>query len=108
MLKLKFYQVENVVIMKVLEQDNKENLYFKYENLLLQSIDCPAIDSEYKIYLQGSDYENNNKLSCYDFETSEEAKNFIDKAIHAVKAYNKEYSQTEDEPEIKIQEFIAE
>ena len=107
MLKLKFYQVENVVLMKVLEQDNKEDLYFTYDGLIFECIDYPAIENN-RIYLQGSDDENNNKLSCYDFETSEKAKNFIDKAIHAVKAYNKEYSQTEDEPEIKIQEFIAE
>ena len=108
MLRLKFYQIENVVLMKVLEQDNKENLYFQYDNLLLQSLDCPAIDDENHIYLQGSDEDSNNKMSCYDFETNEQAENFINKASKAVKEYNRRYSQTEIESQIKINEFYAE
>lgn len=108
MLKLKFYQIENVVLMKVLEQDNKEDLYFEYEDLILLSMDYPAIDDGNRIYLQGSDEDQNNKMSCYDFETNEEAENFINKAMLAVKAYNKKHSQTEDEHRIEIQEFIAE
>ena len=108
MLKLKFYQVENVVLMKVLEQDNKEDLYFAYDDFILQSMDYPEIYNEDKIYLQGSDEDNNNKMSCYDFETSEKAENFINKAMAAVKEYNRKYSQTEAENSIKLKEFIAE
>ena len=108
MLKLKFYQVENVVLMKVLEQDNKENLYFEYEDLLLHSMDYPTIFDENRIYLQGSDEDKNNKMSCYDFETNEEAEKIINKAMLAVKEYNRLYSQTEEENSIKLKEFIAE
>ena len=108
MLKLKFYQIENVVVMKVLEQDNKDDLFFKYGELTLRCIDYPAIEDDNTIYLQGNDDENNNKLSCYDFETNKKAEDFINKAMAAVKAYNKKYSQTEAENSIKLKEFIAE
>ena len=107
MLKLKFYQVENVVLMKVLEQDDVD-VYFNYDNFILQSIDYPSIDDDNRIYLQGSDEDNNNKMSCYDFGTNEKAKHFINKASLAVKAYNEKYSQKEDEQEIVFKEFIAE
>ena len=107
MLKLKFYQVENVVLMKVLEQDDVD-VYFNYDDFILQSMDYPEIYDENKIYLQGSDEDNNNKMSCYDFETNEKAENFINKAMLAVKEYNRRYSQTEAENSIKLKEFIAE
>lgn len=107
MLRLKFYQIENVVVMKVLEQDRR-NINFTYKGLTLESIDHPEIREGDFIYLRGDEEKKDNNLACHDFETNEAAKKFIDCAMEVVRAYNKEYSQIKDEPEIKIQEFIAE
>ena len=92
MLKVKFMQYKNVVIMEILEQSmgDYENLsehpYRALNGFELECDNYPEIISLNKIYLKGTLSENNT--TCHDFETVEDAKDFVTRATAAIKEYN--------------------
>lgn len=92
MLKVKFMQYKNVVIMEILEQamGDYENLsehpFRALNGFVLECEDYPEIISIDKVYLKGSHSENNT--TCHDFETVEDAENFVIRATSAIKEYN--------------------
>jgi hypothetical protein len=92
MLKVKFMQYKNVVIMEILEQSMRdyENLsehpYRALNGFILKCENYPEIINLDKVYLKGSLSENNT--TCHDFETVEDAENFITRATAAIKEYN--------------------
>lgn len=97
MLKVKFMQYKNVIIMEVLEQsmEDYENLSeypFRASNgFVLECEDYPEIITTDKVYLKGRKSENN--IACCDFTTEEFAKNFVEQASLAIKEYNKKYRE---------------
>lgn len=111
MLKIKFWKLENVVCMKILEQT--ENLIGTFANDEISSVSLhaeyePEIYNENSIYLRGTNNNNDNKVSCYEFYTAEQAQKFINEAMKIIKHYNKTFKTNKDEENSNlIEEFIA-
>ena len=91
MLKVEFKQVENVVLMKVLEQGKEIELghgvFFDHNGIKLISSGYPCIRLD-KLYVKGNaDLNQDNYASC-SFNTSEEAEEYIAKFNEVINAYN--------------------
>jgi hypothetical protein len=108
MLKVKFMQYKNVVIMEILEQamedyERLEQQEFKASNgFRLECETYPEIVNETKIFLKGTDEGN---TTCYDFETKAKAQDFVVQASIAIKEYNSTV-KTKDVPEEQIHTTI--
>lgn len=109
MLKLKFYQIENIVLMKVLEQSEKGFNYCGENGFTLRSSIVPDINiAEKIIYLRGTCEERDSLLTAVDFSTPKAALDFIAKAQELVAEYNeKKCFQEAKEENLIINEFIA-
>ena len=109
MLKLKFYQIENVVLMRILEQPERNFSYVGQNGISLRSIILPDINpSEQIINLRGSNKKADNLLAVADFLTEEAALDFISKAQECVTEYNGEnFPQEVKDENLIINEFIA-
>ena len=95
MLKVKFYRVENIVLMKVLEQDeeyrchhqkHKEAL-IEHEGMQILSCSEPYLGKS-MLYVRGSSYIRDNNLSVYNYNSPEEAKEYIEKWTKLIKMFN--------------------
>lgn len=91
MLKVEFKQIENVVLMKVLEQGKEIELgygdFFEHNGIKLISSRCPYICPD-KLYVKGdADLNQDNYVSC-SFNTSEKAEGYIARFNEVINAYN--------------------
>ena len=89
-LKLKLLRIENVVLMKILNQDEltRNNISFEGSNKFhLQSGECPELDGDY-IFLRGSEKDKDDMIVSRDCYTEVEANNYIKKIVELVKEYN--------------------
>lgn len=90
-LKLKIFNIENVVLMKVLEQDEsligKGYIYKAKNGIDIASSDSPCI-YETDIFINGDDIDFDNKLNGLRFKTTQEAIEYIRKVKEAVAEYN--------------------
>ena len=98
MLKIKFWRVENVVLMKVLEQGDEikrncgEIYKDPYTEISIWSEDCPRIYSN-AISIQGSFKDCDELVVCQQFSSIFNAENFYKKAIQTVQDYNSSCSR---------------
>lgn len=111
MLKIKFWRIENVILMKILEQGDeieRWNFEFKASNGIgLYSRLDPEIADE-RIYLRGRDISQDTQVVIEYFNTSEEAKERLKSYVEAVKEYNDSLQHTSAEDIEDIETVIAE
>ena len=111
MLKIKFWRIENVILMKILEQGDeieRDNFEFKASNGIgLHSRLEPEMADEI-IYLRGRDISQDTQAVDKFFDTSEEAKTCLKAYIEAVKEYNNSLQQPAAEDVEDIETVIAE
>lgn len=105
MLKIKLARIENVILMKILEMDERlrhidmpiyhcptiDDSYFS--NIEIASFMTPCIkklDNNIQVYIGGQSKDQDNKLSAYEFETNEMAISFINELTFAIKNINDE------------------
>lgn len=91
MLKVEFKQVENVVLMKVLEQGKEIELghgvFFKHNDIKLISSGYPSIYPD-TLCVKGTANFNQDNYASHSFNTSEEAEEYIAKFTEVINAYN--------------------
>ena len=91
MLKVEFKQIENVVLMKVLEQGDEIKLgcgcFFEHNGIKLRSVDCPQIRSS-SLYIKGESDDVQDVYTSKSFNTPEEASEHIAKFTKCIDAYN--------------------
>lgn len=92
MLKIKFWRIENVILMKILEQGDeieRGNFSFKASSgVSLCSAVTPSLSYDNMIYLRGDSKKLDETVSAYECTTNEEAKARLKAYIEAVKEYN--------------------
>ena len=91
MLKVEFKQIENVVLMKVLEQGNEIKLgcgcFFEHNDVKLCSLSYPQIFS-HSLYVKGKSECSQDVYGSISFNTPEEASEHIAKFTECIDAYN--------------------
>lgn len=91
MLKVEFKQIENVVLMKVLEQGDEIELnsgcFFEYGDVKLCSASHPQIFL-YSLYVKGKSERAQDTYASMSFNTPEEAAEYIAKFTECINAYN--------------------
>lgn len=91
MLKVEFKQIENVVLMKVLEQGDEIELgcgrFFEHNGIKLLSVDYPQICSSL-LYVKGESDDVQDVYGSISFNTPEEASEHIAKFTECIDAYN--------------------
>lgn len=103
MLKVKFWRIENVLLMKILEQGNEIercNFVFKASNgITILSCHKPAIardyisrTNEYGLCIRGDNEDKDNNISTHNFGNVETAKRFLKIYVEAIKEYNNSLS----------------
>ena len=96
MLKIKFWRIENVILMKILEQGNeikRGDCRFNTSNgVEIISYENPALSYD-TIYLRGNSKELDETVSTYDCITNEVAKEQLKAYVEAVKEYNNSLRQ---------------
>ena len=91
MLKVEFKQIENVVLMKVLEQGDEIELgcgcFFEYGDIKLCSVSYPQIHP-YSLYVKGKSECSQDVYGSISFDTPKEASECIVKFTECIDAYN--------------------
>ena len=91
MLKVEFKQIENVVLMKVLEQGNEIKLgcgcFFEHNDVKLCSLSYPQIFS-HSLYVKGKSECSQDVYGSISFDTPEEASECIVKFTECIDFYN--------------------
>lgn len=110
MLKIKFWRVENVLLMKVLEQgDGIKRGDFKFcasNGIEVKSISSPELTPAI-IYVRGCEEEYDDSIAPREYSNAEGAKEALARYIEAVKEYNTSLlrkSNDKDDIEIVIAE----
>ena len=111
MLKIKFWRIENVILMKILEQgDEIERGKFEFEasnGMSLSSQFRPDI-GERKIFLRGTNISWDKQVVNSYFGTSEKAREQLKAYAEAVKEYNNSLEHPTAEDVEDIETVIAE
>lgn len=98
MLKVEFKQVENVVLMKVLEQSDEIKLgcgrFFEHNGIKLYSTFYPEICSS-SLYVKGKSKDAQDVYTSKSFNTPEEAAEYIVKFTECIDAYNESVKEKE-------------
>ena len=98
MLRVEFKQIENVVLMKVIEQGNEIELgrgcFFEYNGIRLHSVGRPQICS-YSLFVKGSSECAQDVYVSESFNTPEEAAEHIVKFTNCIDAYNDSVKETD-------------
>lgn len=98
MLKVEFKQVENVVLMKVLEQGKEIELghgvFFKHNDVKLISSGYPSIYPD-TLCVKGTTNFNQDNYASHSFNTSEEAEEYIAKFTEVINAYNESVKEND-------------
>ena len=113
MLKIKFWRIENVLCMKILEQDKDvfdyNFMYNSSNGLTICSLDYPEfVLDEDRLYIRGEDTSYDNKVSSYEFNTVEEAKKFLERCVFAINECVAYYSTKGNEHKMTFdtEEFV--
>ena len=108
MLKIKFWRIENVILMKILEQGDeieRGKFEFKASNgVKLRSVTNPQICTS-ELFIQGEFESFDKNVEICTYNTSEEAKEWLKAYVEAVKEYNNRLQHTTAED---IETVIAE
>ena len=98
MLKVEFKQIENVVLMKVLEQGDEIKLgcgcFFEHNDVKLCSLSYPQIFS-HSLYVKGKSECPQDVYGSISFDTPEEAAEYIVKFTDCIDAYNESVQETD-------------
>lgn len=98
MLKVEFKQVENVVLMKVLEQGKEIELghgvFFKHNDIKVISSGYPSIYPD-TLCVKGTANFNQDNYASHSFNTSEEAEEYIAKFTEVINAYNESVKEND-------------
>lgn len=103
MLKVKFWRVENVVLMKVLEQGAEINKGIgcfyqdKLTKMNIYSREMPALNPT-AIYVKGTNNDYNNLLASINLNSVSDAEKFYNQAIQTIKNYNKSLKKSREMP----------
>lgn len=91
MLKIKFMQIKNAVLMEVLEQGDEIKRgcreFFKQNDFCLASYYAPEI-AEGIVYVRGSSRKMDNIVTCLSLDDEKSATEYIQKATATIKVYN--------------------
>jgi hypothetical protein len=97
MLKIKFWRIENVILMKILEQGDEIvrgcGEFFEGD-VVLRSHARPQIYKR-EIYLQGHSMDYDGKCVSLELNSAEEAKSVLKSYVKTIKAYNTSLGKTE-------------
>lgn len=113
MLKVKFWKIENVVLMKVLEQGNEicrgAGVFYKDKEtgLTLASNLYVAISRDV-LYVRGEKRQDDNSIVTRNLNTITESNDFYNRAIKTIQNYNRSLSEQSNSEDVKIDCFIAE
>lgn len=112
MLKIKFWRIENVLLMQVLEQGNeikRENFKFCASNgIEVKSLCRPELTPAF-IHIRGRAKEYDDSIVPRECINAEEAKATLARYIEAVKEYNTSLlRKSNDKDDIEIETVIAE
>ena len=103
MLKIKFWRIENVIVMKILEQgDEIKRGDFKFvasNGIKLRSATYPQICTS-KLFIQGKFESFDKDVEICTYNTSEEAKACLKSYIEAVREYNNSLQQSVDKDSV--------
>lgn len=125
MLRVKFWRIENVVLMKVLEQGDEiargKGVFFESDcSFVLSSHDEPRMFQENirgevgcigiknYIFVGGTSCEFDNKVVAYELGNELDAVRFYDGAINAIKQYNRRINPVDNSDIQEIESVIAE
>lgn len=111
MLKIKFWRIENVILMQILEQDDeieRGNFEFKASNGIGLHSRFESEMADERIYLRGRDISHDTQVASKYFNTSEEAKERLKSYVEAIKEYNNSLQQPAAEEVEDIETVIAE
>ena len=91
MLEIKFWRIENSIVMKVLEQGEeieRGSFSFRTSNeITIKSTYYPQIEEDY-LFVRGTNVALDTATSSIDFPSVEVAKKYLKMYIEAVKEYN--------------------
>lgn len=98
MLKVEFKQIENVVLMKVIEQGKEIELghgdFFNHNGITLCSRGYPSICTD-MLFVKGASNFNQDGYASYSFRTSELAEEYIAKFNEVINAYNESVKEND-------------
>lgn len=116
MLKVKFIQIDNAVVAKILEQDEKiRNKSFDFSYYIahnhkyysLRSADVPEINKSI-LFLRGTNRELDHDYFINNFESIEEATKYIKNMSQCIHQYNLENQNNKPNEPTFYEEIIAE
>ena len=114
MLKIKFWRIENVLCMKILEQNkdvfNYDFIYKASNGLNICCLDYPEfVLDEDCLYIRGEDTTYDNKVTSCEFKTVEEANEYLKKCVSAINECVAHFSKKESENKMTfdIEEFVV-
>lgn len=112
MLKIKFWRIENVVLMKILEQGDEIRrecgAFYRDGDITLHSKIRPELTTT-GMFVRGCYDHADNNVSAKAFDTVEDAKTALSKYIHAISEYNRTHAETaKPKSEDDIETIIAE
>ena len=97
MLKVKFWRIENVVLMKILEQGDEikrgNGNFFSDGDITLSSKTFPEM-CDSTLYVCGDRQTSDNGIEIKEYGTIENAKTALSKYIHAISEYNRSLTET--------------
>ena len=103
MIKAKFWRIENIVLMKILEQEEfKSNTkdpstYISRKNeIFIRTGLAPNINLS-TLFVRGELKDRDNFVVSEDFNSESEAKNYLKRYIEAIKEYNLHYEKITEE-----------
>lgn len=119
MIKLKLWRIENCVLMKILEQDEKtrgegvffehtiikDNTSFTYE---LRSLKEPKLTTTNCLYLRGYNKEQDSLITSESYNSIERAKREIHCIKETIEAYNKSLINGDNLEEEAFETLIVE
>lgn len=102
MLKIKFWRIENVIMMKVLEQGDEikrgRGIFFQHEGVELRSCAYPCLYTN-EILVCGHNQSQDNRCSSLELDNIEKAKSTLRKYIAVIKAYNQKLILSDERSE---------
>ena len=110
-LKIRFWQNENVVMMKILEQSEslrEKGDLFRDPNfdIIISSVDFPSLESQ-RLLIRGRIKEKDNLINCAQFSSIENATIYIKKCKELIRSFNSSMEEREERRE-EVETWIFE
>lgn len=107
MLKVKFWRIENIVCMKVLEQPENTRAkgeFFTHDGFALASINCPEVISPNLCCLRGDNQIWDHKVVSRSFDDIPTAKRWVEQATETIAKFNEsiDHEDVTDSGEVEI------